>query len=208
MRSGFFVLSSWRIILAKKPTSGRIISRMIKRRNYFISPSIQIKYILMSVLPASIIGIYATIFLFKTSELLLFREERKLSVEISGYICNVSTDIKDVPSIEARRNTVKFLENLYSLQNYSQKRYLSNIKFLNEFKNVLLFGEALIFVCVGILALVYSHRIAGPMFRISKYLEMMIEGKEIPPVKVRYYDEFKEVAELLDKLRAILKEKK
>lgn len=181
---------------------------MIKRKNYFISPSIQIKYILMSVLPASVIGIYATFFLFKSSELLLLKEERRLSAEISGYICNVSTVTKDMPSLEARRKMVRFLENLYSLQNDSQKRYLYNIKFLNEVKNALLFGEALIFVCVGILALVYSHRIAGPMFRISKYLEMMIEGREIPPVKVRYYDEFKEVAELLDKLRAILKEKK
>lgn len=180
----------------------------IKRRNYFISPSIQLKYILMSVLPASVIGIYATLFLFRTGELLMLREERMLSVEISGYICTVSMVTKDIPSIEGKRRMVRFLEDLNYLQRDSKKRYSRNIKFLKEVKNVLLFGEALIFLCVGFLALIYSHRIAGPIFRISRYLRMLIEGKEIPPVKVRHYDEFKEVAELLDKLRQILKEKK
>lgn len=181
---------------------------MLKRKNYFISPSIQIKYILMSVLPAALIGVYATLFLFKTGELLLLREEGRLSVEISSYICNLSAITKDIPSVEVKRTMIRSLDDLYSIQKDSKKRYLNNLKFLIEVKNILLFGQALIFLCVGILALIYSHRIAGPIFRISRYIEMLTEGKEIPPVKVRYYDEFKEVAELLDKLREKLKEQK
>lgn len=181
---------------------------MIKRRNYFISPSVQVKYILMSVLPAAVIGIYATIFLFKTSELLMFKEEKRISLEVSGYLYNFSQLTKDVSSVEDRRKMIRILDNLYTLQEGSHQSYLYNIKFLNEVKKMLLFGEALIFLCVGILALVYSHRIAGPVFRISRYIEMLTEGKEIPPVKLRYYDEFKEMAELLDKLRDKLKENK
>lgn len=124
------------------------------------------------------------------------------------HICNLSTISKDIPSVEGRRKMVRFLDNLHSIQVESGRRYKRNLKFLQEVRNALLFGEALIFVCVGILALVYSHRIAGPIFRISKYIKMLSEGKEIPPVKVRYYDEFKEVAEQLDKLREKLGEKK
>lgn len=182
--------------------------KMLKRKNYFISPSLQIRYILMSVLPALIIGVYATLFLFKTSELLLSKEEGMLSSELSSHICILSMATSSAPSLEIKREKVKFLEDLFLIQNGSKRRYLDNLRYLDQLKVTLILGEFLIFLCVGVLALVYSHRIAGPIFRIKRYIEMLSEGKDIPPVKIRYYDEFKEVAELLEKLRKNLKDKK
>lgn len=49
-------------------------------------------------------------------------------------------------------------------------------------------------------ALVVSHRIAGPVYRIEKELDEHIAGKKIGPIKLRQKDELKSLAEKINKL--------
>ena len=58
---------------------------------------------------------------------------------------------------------------------------------------------------VGIVSLIYSHRIAGPIYRLKKAIEALQDGKEIGYIKVRPGDEFQDLADSLEKLRVILK---
>ena len=61
---------------------------------------------------------------------------------------------------------------------------------------------AVLFVLVGVFlyTLVFSHRIAGPIYRINKAIEMMLRGECPKRITLRKGDHFQETAELLERL--------
>ncbi len=61
---------------------------------------------------------------------------------------------------------------------------------------------AVLFVLVGIFGytLVFSHRIAGPIYRINSVLQMMLKGEYPKSVTLRKGDCFHQTAELLERL--------
>ena len=61
---------------------------------------------------------------------------------------------------------------------------------------------AVLFILVGVFlyTLVFSHRIAGPIYRINKVLEMMLRGEYPKTITLRKGDHFQETAELLERL--------
>ena len=64
-----------------------------------------------------------------------------------------------------------------------------------------------VLVFVGLLSLMFSHRIAGPLFRIRGCVDMLAQGKNTPPIRLRKRDEFKELAASLENLRSALNDK-
>ncbi len=61
---------------------------------------------------------------------------------------------------------------------------------------------AVLFVLAGVFfyTLIFSHRIAGPIHRINKVLEMMLRGEYPESIALRKGDHFQETAELLERL--------
>jgi hypothetical protein len=61
---------------------------------------------------------------------------------------------------------------------------------------------AVLFVLVGVFGytLAFSHRIAGPIYRINSVLQMMLKGEYPTSVTLRKGDHFHQTAELLERL--------
>ncbi|MDX1815691.1 MAG: hypothetical protein R3239_07000 [Thermodesulfobacteriota bacterium] len=61
---------------------------------------------------------------------------------------------------------------------------------------------AVLFILVGVFlyTLLFSHRIAGPIYRINKAIEMMLRGEYPKSITLRKGDHFQETAELLERL--------
>ena len=61
---------------------------------------------------------------------------------------------------------------------------------------------AVLFVLAGVFlyTLILSHRIAGPIHRINKVLEMMLRGEYPESITLRKGDHFQKTAELLERL--------
>lgn len=178
-----------------------------QRKRYLVYPSLQLKYIAMGVLPALITGIFCTYFLLKTGELTLQAEKDKMLIEISslGYTIQELMTQKYPPEIVER---VKKLKNeLFSLQNILRITYYDTLKEWEEVRILMLIGLLSILVIVGLICLIYSHRIAGPLVRLKKYIDMFCEGKNTPGIHLRKYDEFKDLAGALEKLRQGLEAK-
>ncbi|MDH3237417.1 MAG: hypothetical protein OEM42_04470 [Deltaproteobacteria bacterium] len=59
---------------------------------------------------------------------------------------------------------------------------------------------AVLFVLAGVFfyTLIFSHRIAGPIHRINKALEMMLRGEFPKSITLRKGDQFQETAKLLE----------
>ena len=55
----------------------------VRRKKYLIHPSSQFKYIIMTVLPALIMGLFCTHFLIKTGEIIFRVEKNQLKYDIS-----------------------------------------------------------------------------------------------------------------------------
>jgi hypothetical protein len=53
-----------------------------------------------------------------------------------------------------------------------------------------------------ILSILFSHFVAGPIYRIEKTLVEMTEGKRVAPIKFRKYDLLQETGDILNTLIA------
>jgi hypothetical protein len=179
----------------------------LRRRKYFIHPSSQLKYILMSVLPAIVMTVFSTYFLFKSGELIMNTEKERLSAGFYPVTTAIGDLGKPVAPDVALRNIDKVKYEVVYLQNTLKLSYYETLSEWNKTKLLLLDTLWVVIILLTFMALIYSHRIAGPLVRMKRYLDIMAEGKDVPSLRFRNNDEFKELGESFDKLRVQLKEK-
>jgi HAMP domain-containing protein len=177
-----------------------------KRRKYFVHPSSQFKYIAFSILPALIMSLACTYFLLKAGGLILQTQKEDHFVEISSItqaIYALETEGCPKDTVEELR---RLINELLPMQTILAMTHFDTISKWEKTRLLIFAGLFSILLGVGILALFASHRIAGPLVRIRSCVDMLCEGRDIPPIKLRKHDEFQELAESLDKLRRRLKE--
>jgi nitrogen fixation/metabolism regulation signal transduction histidine kinase len=68
-------------------------------------------------------------------------------------------------------------------------------------------SEAVMIVVTALFALFYSHRIAGPVYRLKKAMEEVSQGNMDIQVKIRKNDEFHDLAENFNAMLKNVKEK-
>ncbi len=180
---------------------------MKRRRKYFVQPSTQLRFIATTMLATLSMSLFCTYFLNRGSEFVV-EEGREKSI---GPISSMSQIIMSLEKESHPKDTaakVTSLKNeLHSLKEIMETQYADTVEQWNQAERIILAVLFCFLLCTGLLVLMYSHRIAGPMVRIRTALEMLCEGKDIPPVRLRKHDEFKEVAGALDKLRTKLVER-
>jgi len=57
-------------------------------------------------------------------------------------------------------------------------------------------------------SVIFSHRIAGPVYRLEKTIDEMAQGKDVEPICLRKGDELKDLARKINSLMPLLKERK
>ena len=65
--------------------------------------------------------------------------------------------------------------------------------------------SSVLFFGIFLVGLVYSHRIAGPVFRLERHMRGIASGKELTKIKFRTKDYFPELAEALNEMVVRLK---
>ena len=175
------------------------------RKRYFVNFSIQFKYIMMSVLPVLLMSLFCIYFVIQSGELLVEKQKSKIVEEFSS----IDNTIKQIQAVNLPKDVDKQLEIFSKRLNILQEEL--NIQYYNlveEWDKTRMKLLAVLFLgifFVGIMSLIYSHRIAGPIYRLKKSIEALQEGKEIGCIKLRPDDEFHDLADSLEKLRVILK---
>ena len=66
----------------------------------------------------------------------------------------------------------------------------------------ILINNVLILIVIGIIGLFYSHRVVGPVYRINRDLQRVLDGESEVLVKIRDKDQFKDLA---GRVNALLK---
>ena len=177
-----------------------MVKKIYKRKKFIIHHLIQIRYILMSVLPALVISIFCVFFLVKSGENMILQS--KLSLNKINENTQMLNELEGQEQSEKGLKKILVLKSeLLSFQRSMQKTYLSDF---TEWKNIciqIFIGLFFVLFLVMILAIIYSHRIAGPIYRVKRYLDMMAESNNLPPpISFREYDEFKEIADSVNKV--------
>jgi len=75
------------------------------------------------------------------------------------------------------------------------------------FIRLLFFGLPFIVVIIGF-AIVFTHRIAGPIYRFELTFDRLIQGEDVPLIQLRPGDELKELAEKINDLILLIKNSK
>lgn len=71
----------------------------------------------------------------------------------------------------------------------------------------LIIGGIVSIVLAGVSMFFYSHRLAGPVYHLEKHLQDMVEGKYDKKLVFRKKDEFKQLADTINKLQEKLRNK-
>ena len=180
------------------------MSKKYKRRHYFIHPSSQLRYIAFSVIPALVMTLYCGYYMNMTGDVILRLGNDKIFTSLSAIK-------KTLPRLEkaATEDTADDVRRLKDiLDSFEDTVLLAYPEAHGKWNRARVFvfsGLFCVLLGTAILALLCSHRIAGPLYRLRTLIDMLSEGKDLPPIRLRKHDEFKELAESLDKLRVNLK---
>ena len=181
-------------------------TRMI-RKHFFVHTSSQLKYIAMSVLPAFLMSVFCTFFVFKSGQFIIEREKYKLFIEISSFNQTIKDLENEHYTPETKEKIQKLQQELRSIQDVLKITYFDTIREWEKTKTIILIILPVVLVILGFIALIYSHRVAGPLLRLRKSMDMLAEGKDVQVFRFRDYDEFKELAISFERLRKSLKDK-
>ena len=111
---------------------------------------------------------------------------------------------------------ILFVSNVLFFRNMTQEALGAGLApdnpyfdFLKEQKSalsMLYFGvSAVAFVVMMGLGVLYSHRIAGPLYRLNQHMKAIADGAEPSPVNFRKRDQFQELVESFNAMIARLK---
>jgi hypothetical protein len=183
------------------------MNKLTHRKKYLIHPSSQFKYIGMTILPALLMSVFCTYFLIYSGEIFLAREKNQVSTEIASIEATVR-QLKSADYPPEAINKMEVLQKRLTILGENLKiEYFRTMEKWAKTKMSIIFLLSVILALAGTIALLFSHRVAGPILRLTKSLDLLSQGKDIPPFHFRSYDEFKELAAAFDRLRKTLKDK-
>jgi len=176
-----------------------------RRKKYFIHASTQFKYIAMSILPALFVGVFCVFLSINSGLILSSWTKANTTTGIDDLELKLDAIIRDTVPRNADE-IGKLVALRKEILSYRLAVGSDHYRFLQEWNAtmaLMVVGIMGVLICVAVLALLYSHRIAGPIARIKRCLDMLADKKDIPPpIRLRDYDEFKELADSLNKLLA------
>lgn len=174
-------------------------------RNYLIDSRFQLKYTAMIVFVTLAISGALGALLWRTSRAViaeseqLVNESRKVS-EVS--MMNIKNMGYDDPSLLA-----DFQKEADEYDKKLNAKQQSVVKQQNQMLYSIGGGLALMIVLIGLLAIYFTHKVAGPIFKMKRLLNQVGEGKLVFDARLRKGDELQEFFEAFSKMVERLRER-
>ena len=172
-----------------------------RRLRLFVHASSQGRYLALSVFPVVLMTLLCGIFIFGSVEQLLMNSNERPMVPVAkvqrsaNYIAH-----SDMSGASADRVAALNTE-LQDVQRTLEAGHRETLVRWNRIKISIYLALFVGLFASTTLTLIYSHRTVGPLIRIRNNITDMAEGRQIPPVRLRKHDEFKDLAASLEQLR-------
>jgi len=169
-----------------------------RRRRYIINWRFQLRYIIFTIIPIILLGIFAATIGFKVAYEMASTQRQQLMILISS----LEGSLKDIQEFLLDKAVLeKAVSNLKNLKSFSQDLITINMLEMKRLTNLVIFAMFTIIVGAIILGVFFSHRIAGPLFRLQRHIREMSERIITSPIRIRSTDEFQGLASSLEELR-------
>jgi len=168
------------------------------RKTYIVNWKFQLKYSILAVLPLLILGFLIIGMVFNISKGLIVSQKQQLMTQLA--LLEQSLNFLDRTDTD-KRVIGELRKNVKSLKSFSQDLIKLNTFQWASLNRVAIKGVA-VFTIGGILLwLVFSHRVAGPIYRVQRILHDWRHNHAVPPIKVRPTDEFQDLFAGIEEIR-------
>ncbi|MBI4335101.1 MAG: hypothetical protein HY589_00420 [Candidatus Omnitrophica bacterium] len=165
----------------------------------------KIKMQFLITLPVIFMGIIITAVAFNSTKSVMETTKEQLKVheeQITATYNSLNVDYKDLNE-EIIRKAKKNLAQLR--EDFSVTLRLHAIHQAHG-KDAVVYRISGIILLFSIILMIYLHRLVGPVFRLQRLVELIVEGKDVGEIKVRATDEVQHMAKALERLRQEIKE--
>jgi methyl-accepting chemotaxis protein len=174
-------------------------------KNYLIDSRFQLKYTGMIVLIAVVISGILGVFLYRTSREVI-AESYKVAEESKKVSDVVKMTIKDDPIYSQNPElAASFAQASIDSDRQIEEQRKALIRQQKTMLYSLVGGLALMVVLIGLLGIYFTHKVAGPIYKMKMLLRQVGEGKLVFQGRLRKGDElqdfFDAFATMVDKLR-------
>jgi len=171
------------------------------RKRYIINWKFQLRYIVFMIFPMVFLGLFAVTIGFRVSFEMVNTQRQQLMVMISS----LEESLKELQVYSVNKIAVdKAVNTIRGLKNFSQDLISINSLQLKRVTNMVAFAMFVVIAGAVLLGIFFSHRIAGPIFRLKRCIRELGTNVLSTPIRVRHTDEFQDLASCLENLRQSL----
>jgi hypothetical protein len=178
-------------------------SANFSRTHFFIDRKFQGRYMLTMLIPMLILLGFMLVTLYMASQTLLTTTVRVVKNDVESRIALGLQD-QQSPSIEQYKGLIDDLQKYF-------RDFSGNQEFKKRLMSSLLWvfgtGVLLVIVQIVLLTIFFSHKVAGPVFRLEKTCHSMIQGSYTNEIHLRKGDELQNLALLLNEVNSVSRQR-
>jgi nitrogen fixation/metabolism regulation signal transduction histidine kinase len=171
-------------------------SASFSRTHFFIDRKFQGRYMMTFLVPMVVLLLFMLFTLYFASMTIIDTTTRIIKKDIEN---KVSLELQDQvePNINQYKSTLNGI-NLYVRTFSSNKEFKQSV--LSSLLWVFGIGMILVIIQIVFLTVFFSHKIAGPVYRLEKVCHNMISGNYTDQIHLRKGDEMQNLAVLLNEV--------
>ena len=168
----------------------------MKRRRFIVNWKFQLQYSFILILPVLILGLCVIASIFNISRSIIITQRQQLMTQIAS----LERSSGEIDRAFDGKAGVDLKNNVHNLKSFSRDLINVNSFAMLQLRSIAVKGVLVFIIGLLLFGIFYSHRIAGPIFRVQRFLETLDKDLNLS-LKARNTDEFQDFFVALDKLR-------
>jgi methyl-accepting chemotaxis protein len=173
-----------------------------QRKHFFINKRLQTRYMISMLVPMLILILFIGLVMYYSQYKFLIATTREMSKDINDNIIAINSMYL---SDDCERNAKNISEIKGRLALYKAGQVPFSSSLLKTTYRILFAGLAVVMIELGFLTVFISHKVAGPVYRLSKFAEEVGNGNFNAHIYLRKGDELMDVAMDFNKTSDFLK---
>lgn len=158
-----------------------------KRKNYLVDRKLQTRFI-----ATFVISILVALFLFTAGSFAYFWAASMAGDNLFKEFITIDKQVFEEREVETNGQV--------STVRYPTTKTIRGVRRWEIVFPPILINNLIILVVISIIGIFYSHRLVGPVYRMTADLKRILAGKGSRKIKLRKGDKFVELAETINKL--------
>ena len=166
------------------------MAEKFKRKKFFINKRLQMRYMISLLIPMLILIVFIGLVMYYSQYRFLQATTKEMGKDLKNIILTNQMYVEN----EADRNAKSVGEIKEKLSAYVVGEHSFSGSLLKTAYKILFLGLLVVIVELAFLTIFISHKVAGPIYRFSKFAEDIRSGNFASKIYLRQGDELTDVA--------------